>query len=817
MFNFLCKYLHIYKIIFLLYLIFNLNLSLAAFDFEKLPKFEKGVLHFEAGDKPAAVDFFLSSLRKGNPLGYAYLNSMKVTGTIVLPVEDEELFDNVPDICKEESSKYYNASVLAERRPKKGKKAARAARVERKDAQELYLEGLRWEVAGNNDTAFVAYSQSFEQKNLRAALGFVRLKKCPKGTADFVNNSWRFEKGRLSLDDFLSSLPGDFNINSLILAFGFAGITIEDIKYFSVATRRYFYLAFMRRHGISPEDFALAEYEYAIMLFRSHGGPENPEGARKYFLRAAEKEHTDAEFHCALMIYGGHGGPQDREGARKYYYRAAEKGNTNAEYQYAVMLRNGDGGPVNLVDAREYYRRAAEKGYTAAAFNYAMMLDSGEGGVQNLEDARVYYHRAAEKGDDRAAFNYAMMLQFGEGGSQNLEDARVYYHRVAEKGDAAAAFNYALMLFCGQGGDQDLPLAREYYRRAAEKGDADSAYNYALMLYFGKGGGKNLDLAREYFCGAAGKGLAKAKCNYALMLYRGEGGDKNPDEAISLLNDLVCSGFVPAIAFLSDLEYDRRGKEKPETKEIVVSIAEASLSDDEGSDLEDEPAAGAAAAGAAGAAGAGAAAAGAAGAGAGAAAAGAGAAAAGAGAGAAAAGAGAGAAAAAGETEAIKGVVKVVTINTGAGGSAAVALCDNHSSLFAKLTPEILAFIKTIFGEDSTQKIVPYLFDETIDIFGRIQNYCHTLEKKIVFNKQAKKDFLNLMSNPKTRICAEYTLDLIEGILRDPASRMGRPEKLRGELAGCMSRKISGRHRLVYSLSEDQLEIIRCAGHYGRL
>jgi Txe/YoeB family toxin of toxin-antitoxin system len=287
--------------------------------------------------------------------------------------------------------------------------------------------------------------------------------------------------------------------------------------------------------------------------------------------------------------------------------------------------------------------------------------------------------------------------------------------------------------------------------------------NYALMLSKCEGGPQDLEGARDYHHRAAEKGYTSAEYNYAVMLYRGEGGDKNPEEAISLLEGLACFGFVPAIAFLSDLEDKRTSKEKAETKEISIHLEESFLSGEE-SDLEDEPAA---------------------------------------------AGAGAGAAGAG----AIKGVAKTVTIKTGLELS---ILCDDHSSLFAKLTPETLAFMDTTFGKDSTKRIVPYLFDDIIDIFERIQNYCLTSERKLVFKRKAKKDFAGLISNRKTRIYAEYTLDLIGQILTNPSGRPSGSEKLRGG-SDYYSCRINNKHRLVYSLSEDQLEIIRCAEHYGRL
>jgi toxin YoeB len=61
--------------------------------------------------------------------------------------------------------------------------------------------------------------------------------------------------------------------------------------------------------------------------------------------------------------------------------------------------------------------------------------------------------------------------------------------------------------------------------------------------------------------------------------------------------------------------------------------------------------------------------------------------------------------------------------------------------------------------------------------------------------------------------------DLVEDIRRDPTAKgMGRPERLKGDLAGWSARRITNEHRLVYRVvgkSDQQfIEIIQCKGHY---
>jgi toxin YoeB len=55
---------------------------------------------------------------------------------------------------------------------------------------------------------------------------------------------------------------------------------------------------------------------------------------------------------------------------------------------------------------------------------------------------------------------------------------------------------------------------------------------------------------------------------------------------------------------------------------------------------------------------------------------------------------------------------------------------------------------------------------------------------------------------------------LIEECTRTPFSGTGRPEALKSDLSGFWSRRISGEHRLVYGVEDENLLIIQCRYHY---
>ncbi|MDH4002415.1 MAG: Txe/YoeB family addiction module toxin [Xanthomonadales bacterium] len=55
---------------------------------------------------------------------------------------------------------------------------------------------------------------------------------------------------------------------------------------------------------------------------------------------------------------------------------------------------------------------------------------------------------------------------------------------------------------------------------------------------------------------------------------------------------------------------------------------------------------------------------------------------------------------------------------------------------------------------------------------------------------------------------------LVTASLRDPHSGVGKPELLKGDLSGLVSRRIDHTNRLVYAVDNDILTILSCRYHY---
>jgi toxin YoeB len=57
-------------------------------------------------------------------------------------------------------------------------------------------------------------------------------------------------------------------------------------------------------------------------------------------------------------------------------------------------------------------------------------------------------------------------------------------------------------------------------------------------------------------------------------------------------------------------------------------------------------------------------------------------------------------------------------------------------------------------------------------------------------------------------------LDLIEAVLRDPFSGIGKPEPLKHLLAGTWSRRLTREHRIVYRVAGDTVDFLQARYHY---
>ena len=85
-------------------------------------------------------------------------------------------------------------------------------------------------------------------------------------------------------------------------------------------------------------------------------------------------------------------------------------------------------------------------------------------------------------------------------------------------------------------------------------------------------------------------------------------------------------------------------------------------------------------------------------------------------------------------------------------------------------------------------------------------------QRAAVFHPEFRDDLRFWVEND--RKLALRCLELVEAILRDPFSGIGKPEPLRYLAPNTWSRRVTQEHRLVYLVSQDRVDFLQARYHY---
>ena len=83
---------------------------------------------------------------------------------------------------------------------------------------------------------------------------------------------------------------------------------------------------------------------------------------------------------------------------------------------------------------------------------------------------------------------------------------------------------------------------------------------------------------------------------------------------------------------------------------------------------------------------------------------------------------------------------------------------------------------------------------------------------ELVFMTNAWEDYLYWQKIDKKTL--KKVNELIKECIRTPFEGTGKPEKLKDDLSGWWSRRITHEHRLAYRVDKDNLIIAQCRKHY---
>lgn len=87
-----------------------------------------------------------------------------------------------------------------------------------------------------------------------------------------------------------------------------------------------------------------------------------------------------------------------------------------------------------------------------------------------------------------------------------------------------------------------------------------------------------------------------------------------------------------------------------------------------------------------------------------------------------------------------------------------------------------------------------------------------TKERASVFQPEFREDLRYWVETD--RKVALRAFDLIEAIMRDPFTGIGKPEPLKYLAGGCWSRRLTQEHRIVYLVRDDRIDFLQARYHY---
>jgi toxin YoeB len=85
-------------------------------------------------------------------------------------------------------------------------------------------------------------------------------------------------------------------------------------------------------------------------------------------------------------------------------------------------------------------------------------------------------------------------------------------------------------------------------------------------------------------------------------------------------------------------------------------------------------------------------------------------------------------------------------------------------------------------------------------------------DREAVFHPEFRRDLRYWVEID--RKTALRVFELIESVLREPFTGIGKPEPLKYVLAGCWSRRITQEHRLVYRVTQTRIDFLQARYHY---
>ncbi len=160
----------------------------------------------------------------------------------------------------------------------------------------------------------------------------------------------------------------------------------------------------------------------------------------------AEAGLPEAQVYYGQILLDGRGVEPDPEGAVRWFRKAADAGDLMALNMLGRCHENGWGVDVDRAQATALYRRAAEGGLDWGMYNYASALGLGAGADKDEAAAFHWFSKAAALGHAKSINFVGAFHEEGRLAPLDMDKAKACYRTAAEAGDFRGQFNLARRL-----------------------------------------------------------------------------------------------------------------------------------------------------------------------------------------------------------------------------------------------------------------------------------------------------------------------------------------------------------------------------------
>jgi TPR repeat protein len=249
-----------------------------------------------------------------------------------------------------------------------------------------------------------------------------------------------------------------------------------------------------------------AQFELAQTYETGEWGEPDPDRAYKWYLKAAEQNHTGAQLAVGECYARGFGVERHGDEAYNWISKSAERYYAPAQLRLGLVYFLGDlGHRKNEQKALLWIRRAASQNYIDALVWLGDYYSNGDSKNENVEKAVAYYLQASDQGSVDAqlaiARNYDAWSEFLEGRMTAFECLQ----QLAKAGNAEAQYNLGAH-YSDLKPDPDMISAMKWLRLSAEQGNADAKRRLAGIYLTSKGALRDVPAAMEIYAALARAG-----------------------------------------------------------------------------------------------------------------------------------------------------------------------------------------------------------------------------------------------------------------------------------------------------------------------